>query len=436
MISLPQAALSFRGKDLDMYGLKSVSIALLVCSLLSTTSNGRTWYIKPDGTGDAATIQAAIDASAPGDTVLVAPGTYHENLSITGSHNGICVLSNSGAASTTIIAKEAGTVVDFAGVDTTTTLKGFTLTGGTGAPNPEHPGTFHGGGVRIFYCSPRIIENHIINNSVEPGRGGGIQCFGSSAIIEDNVISGNSASFHGGGIHVEHGSPRIDGNTISNNQAWANNPGPSGGGISAYFSTIVISNNSFKGNKAKENGGAVVVDQCSVQITRNIVTANQSGSSGGGVFLFGCTGELSNNTVVLNRGGSSGGFAFLGGVAPSVQNNIVVCNSTRMAGGIGCDETTSPDFICNDVWNNSPSNYGGCADQTGQNGNISADPLFCHLYADDFSPAAISPVLGGTCGTIGAVGEAGCSSADSPTCEFPIGTKTQTWGGLKGIYKK
>jgi len=264
-----------------MESLKSVCLAALFVSLFSTASNGRTWYIKADGSGDAATIQAGIDASAPGDSILVAPGTYHENLSITATHNGICVLSEAGPDATIVIAKVSGTVADFVGVDTTTTLKGFTLTGGTGAPNPEHPGTFHGGGVRMFYCSPKIIGNHIINNTVEPGRGGGIQCFSSAGIIEGNVISGNRASFHGGGIHVEHGSPRIVGNTISHNWARANDPGPSGGGISAYYSTIVIADNYFKGNKAVTNGGGVVVDHCAVQIERNIFTANQSGASGG-----------------------------------------------------------------------------------------------------------------------------------------------------------
>lgn len=419
-----------------MNGLKSACVALLFVSLLSTASSGRTWYIKTDGTGDAATIQAAIDASAPGDTVLVAPGTYYENLSITGPHNGICVLSEAGPDVTTVIAKVAGTVADFMGVDTTTTLKGFTLTGGTGAPNPEDPGTFHGGGVRLYYCSPKIIGNHIINNHVAPGRGGGIQFFGSAGIVRGNVISGNSASFHGGGIHVEHGSPTIVWNTISDNQAWANNAGPSGGGISAYYSTIAISDNTFRGNNAVTNGGAVVVDNCSVQIKRNIVTANQCGASGGGMFLFACTGELSYNTVVANRSGSSGGFGFPGGVAPVVRNNLVVCNVAQTAGGMGCDETTSPNFTCNDVWNNAPSNYGGCADPTGVNGNISKDPLFCHLEADDFSLAASSPSLGDTCGTIGAIGVSGCTTKGTPFCEPPVGAKTQTWGDIKSLYRK
>ena len=59
---------------------------LVLFSLLGfpRPASPRTWYIQNDGSGDAPIVQAGIDSAAVGDTVLVGPGTYLENLSIVG----------------------------------------------------------------------------------------------------------------------------------------------------------------------------------------------------------------------------------------------------------------------------------------------------------------------------------------------------------------
>jgi hypothetical protein len=93
--------------------------------------------------GDYALIQAAINAAADGDTVLVAPGTYFENLNLRGKKvllaSYYLLDSDPGNILSTIIDGSSPTHPDTAsciifasGEDSTTILEGFTLTGGTG----------------------------------------------------------------------------------------------------------------------------------------------------------------------------------------------------------------------------------------------------------------------------------------------------------------
>ena len=83
------------------------AMASLLLALPAATS-ARTWYITPDGTGDAPTIQAGVDSASAGDTVFVACG-HHSNEDI------ICtrlttLLGESSACS--VIDGEAGSQFD------------------------------------------------------------------------------------------------------------------------------------------------------------------------------------------------------------------------------------------------------------------------------------------------------------------------------------
>src|SRR5262245_17873827 len=136
------------------------------------------------------TIQAAINASVDGDTVLVAPGTYPEKIDFLGKD--ITVTSSGGAGVTTIQAPSGGSVVTFkAGETTAAVVSGFTITGGTGTV-PSGTDSF-GGGIYCSGASPTITGNVIVDNTArgnilfDPGgSGGGIFVSAGSPVISSN----------------------------------------------------------------------------------------------------------------------------------------------------------------------------------------------------------------------------------------------------------
>ena len=88
---------------------------------------------------DAATIQSGINVASDGDTVLVAPGTYVENIDFKGK--AITVTSSGGATTTTIDGGQKGIVVRFGNNETrASVINGFnTSVGEFDPPAPGEP---------------------------------------------------------------------------------------------------------------------------------------------------------------------------------------------------------------------------------------------------------------------------------------------------------
>jgi parallel beta-helix repeat protein len=201
------------------------------------------------------TIQAGIDASSDGDTVLVQPGTYVENIQITGR---IVVLGSLylttgdiSYISTTIIDGDSlSPVIRFSSCfDTLSILTGFTIRNGWGY--------LSGGGIHIDNAHPRIRYNTITDNAAHFA-GGGIQIKSNSRpVIYGNVISGNrtpnTIGEDGGGIACYSGNATIRKNVIEENSSHF------GGAMSLAISSgnpnTIVDSNTIVGNTATQGGG-------------------------------------------------------------------------------------------------------------------------------------------------------------------------------------
>jgi hypothetical protein len=345
---------------------------------------------------DQPTIQAGIQAAANGDTVLVAPGTYQENIDFLGKS--ITVTSSGGPSVTTIDGGRAGSVVTFkTGESTSAALKGFTIQNGSAQ--------FDGGGILINSASPTISGNTIQNNFACSG-GGGISSSFGSPVIQGNTIQNNTQSGcsggGGGGIEIGGaGSAKVTGNTIINNE-W---PSGNGGGIFLNAAgSPTISNNVISGNiatgvsPASQGGGIAMSNDSDALIVENLFSNNSAGE-GGGIFFLVPSGSrgpiLINNTMVGDRA-PQGSEVFADGFDSQVQffNNLMIGNSGQNAVFCGSFASESPTFTTNDVFSPSGTGLGGtCTGQSAQNGNISADPLFVNQAGGDFHLQSTSPAI-------------------------------------------
>lgn len=336
-----------------------VIVFTLVCVLPVFSSEAGIITVDDDGPEDFSNIQEAIDFSRDGDTIVVEPGTYYENvvfnskaITLTGTDP-----NDPNVVGATIITASSGYSVSFnANEVSDSVLRGFTITG------------------RGIYCytetSPTISKN-IIRDCETRGISGAINTFGiapAAPIISQNTISRNR-----GGIIYCNGP--IVGNIISENVF--NTSGiVSGGGIS--FCNNKISDNIISYNYSVFRGGACY--DCKGEISNNIIIGNSSVIAGGGLStcngenskifnniiagnrcnegsgggLFGCK-NIYNNTIVGNFAGDRGGA--LGQCLGIIKNNIIAYNRANEAGGISGFSENS--YNC--FWANRVGNFGNGA---------------------------------------------------------------------------
>ncbi len=144
---------------------------------------------------DYETIQAAIDGSLGGDTILVRPGEYTESINY--RHKNLLIASlflptnDARYIDSTRILGVNSSVVTFAGSESESAkLVGFTIRGGR---------SLDGAGIFMTDAKP-VIDHCIITDNIAEGYGGGMFCGNSQPTITNCTISRNISSDGGGAL--------------------------------------------------------------------------------------------------------------------------------------------------------------------------------------------------------------------------------------------
>ena len=167
------------------------TIVFVLCVVVAAApASARTWYVKADGTGDAPTIQAAIDSASGGDVVLVAPGTYDDtthvqvgdSLEVVNVHlyKNLKLLAEGDPTNTTIGWSESDIAIYVSGVNSTAEIRGFRI-----------ETTF-----RPYLCLDGAAAPAQLDFQV------GIRCDASSVVISGNdIVNHGSASDVARAVH-------------------------------------------------------------------------------------------------------------------------------------------------------------------------------------------------------------------------------------------
>ena len=337
---------------------KHYLVAVLLILLLTMNMNAGVLNVP----GTYATIQTAINASSSGDTVLVQPGTYIENINFRGKNivvtSAFFYTNNLSMIESTIINGSAplnpdtgSCVLIISGEDTTAVLQGFTLTAGTGTLWTDEHGAgvyVEGGGILIASSFPTIRHNIIRNNNVNriggtSTGGGGIRLGDASPRILNNIIMFNAGQY-GGGIVSNYATPIIKNNVIAKNTVSqvVGPPTYGGGGLWVNHDPAVVENNTIVENSSSGTGSAAAglgggvsaVFGGQINGHNNIIWGNTQVSGG-----------QANGSVLISYSNIEGGLA---GTANINSNPLFADSSYYLRSSSPSVDAGDPNSIYND----------------------------------------------------------------------------------------
>ncbi len=262
-------------------------------------------------------IQAAINAAAPGSILEICPGTYNERLIVNGKT--LTLRGRDGAAVTIIDAGTTGRALDVV--------------------NTPSPGV--------------IVQRLTLRNGRTTGVGGGVRCASSKLVLSTSVVTGSRADGGGGGLHATSCAVTISGTRFEGNDGRSK----SGGGAWLVSSSGSIANTKFLTNRS-ELGGGVAITEGSVTLRDSEIRGNVGVLRGGGLY------HASNATVLRtkildNTAGWTAGGVYIDGHTPTISLSTIRGNSSVNDGGGLYLHQTKAKLLDNTITANTSDDDGG-----------------------------------------------------------------------------
>jgi predicted outer membrane repeat protein len=436
-------------------------LGLLLAGLLTSLGSAAaaTWHIEADGSGDVATIADGVTAAAPGDTVLLANGTY--------SGPGNCDID---VAKSITVRSESGNpnlcTIDCNGTSGDNHF-GFNITS-LGYPGPViealtvREGYWGAGGAIHIYPSgpgacPPTIKGCVFAANHVTSQGGAIYVnSGATPTITDCFFSGNSSEGIAGALSIySSGSCTVTYCAFDLSSADSQ-----GGAVRASSTTAYFGGCTFEDNSTTTSGGGLYALDCDLTLMNCAFLGNEvTDGGGGGVFIDGGTCAMTGCQSAHNRCRSGAAVSLTGDADVTISGStfaadsltgavdgIISCANSNVSLGldhniiafgkgalaVNCHSLpVSPTVTCCDIYGNEAGDWVNCiAGKNGSGGNFSDDPLFCDMLTSNLQLEDCSPCLAAnnTCGVdIGARGT---------SCACGEATEPATWGAIKAMFRK